>query len=487
MKRYSSAFLTLILVPFLILTSCKKLNQPTELGSNLLPGVDNIHTFERFLSTQTNNAPFYDTIRTNSSDIAAVGALNDPEFGQTNASLYFNLSSTVYGTYPFKVDRPNVNDPNYLSIDSMVLSLSYKGSYGDSNAPQTLHVYEIAQDPTFNDTVLNTFTRPDINTTGSELGSTTFTPANLKDSVPEVLKVGDTVRNANIIRIRFNNNSLAQRFANYDTIPGSANSGFATDSMFRALFRGLAIKSDNATGSGNLSYIKIDDNTNTRLTIYFRSVRNGVKDTTALNFVHSVNGQANIVVRSPGGNYANYLTNGPSEDDKIYLQSTPGSYVGIKIPGLDSFGNKVIHRAELIATVLPSALSNIFTPPSRLILDRLNATHDTAFMLQNDLVASTATGSLSIDYTSFGGELESGNIYRFNISRYVQAIVTKHEHNDSLRIYAPVRTILRNTNLGQFISIPVLNAVGNGRVVLGGGNYSDPALRLRLRIIYSDL
>ena len=333
MKRYSLAFLTLILVPFFFLVSCKKINQPTELGGNLLPGVDNVHTFETFLSTQTNNAPFYDTTRTSASDFGAIGALNDPEFGQTNASLYFNLSSTVYNSFPFKVDRQNVNDPNYLSIDSMVLSLSYAGSYGDSNAPQTVHVFEIAQDPTFNDTVFNPFTRPDINTTGSELGSTTFIPSSLKDSVPEVLKVGDTVRNANIIRIRFNNNSLAQRFASYDTIAGNPNSGFASDSLFRSLFRGLAIKSDNAVGSGNLSYIKIDDNTNTRLTIYFRSLRNGVKDTTALDFVHAANGQANIIVRSPSGNYGNYLTNGPGADDKIYLQSTPGSYAAIKFQG----------------------------------------------------------------------------------------------------------------------------------------------------------
>jgi len=147
----------------------------------------------------------------------------------------------------------------------------------------------------------------------------------------------------------------------------------------------------------------------------------------------------------------------------------------------------VIHRAELIASVLPSVPTNIFTPPARLILDRINSTHDTAFMLQNDLVASTATGSLSIDYANFGGKLETDNTYRFNISRYVQSIVTKHVSNDTLRIYAPVRTILRNTNLGQFLSVPVLNFVGAGRVVLGGGNYSDPALRLRLRIIYSDL
>ena len=92
-----------------------------------------------------------------------------------------------------------------FSIDSMVLSLSYAGSYGDTNTPQTVHVFEIAKIQRLMILYYNPFTRPAVNTTGSELGSTTFIPSTLKDSVPEVLKVGDTVRNANIIRIKFNN------------------------------------------------------------------------------------------------------------------------------------------------------------------------------------------------------------------------------------------------------------------------------------------
>jgi hypothetical protein len=56
-----------------------------------------------------------------------------------------------------------------------------------------------------------------------------------------------------------------------------------------------------------------------------------------------------------------------------------------------------------------------------------------------------------------------------------------------MRLYAPLRTTLYSKTLGQAVSVPVLPAIANGRVVLAGDNYPDPALRLRLRIIYSNL
>jgi hypothetical protein len=209
-----------------------------------------------------------------------------------------------------------------------------------------------------------------------------------------------------------------------------------------------------------------------------------LKDTTSFDYIHPLTrGQANYINRQNGGNYLTYLNNGPS--DKIYLQSTPGSYVAIKIPGLDTFGNKVIHRAEIVAQKIPSTLDDVFTPPVQLMLDRKNSlTPDTVFMLQNDLVAD-ATGVVA--FPAFGGELLKDNTYRFNISRYVQSIVTKHTPNDTLRIYAPLRAEVFNSSLGIPISLPVIDAIARGRLVLGGGSYADSTQRLRLRIIYSNL
>ena len=278
-----------------------------------------------------------------------------------------------------------------------------------------------------------------------------------------------------MVRIRLDN-SLGARFAQYDT-----TNGYKSDSLFRTLFPGFAVKAD-ATGNA-FSYFSLSDLSKTKLTVYFRATINGKRDTTSFDFYHSRNGQSNFIDRQNGGSYLAYLNSGAG--DKVYLQSAPGSYVSVKIPALDTFGNKVIHRAEIVATKIPSPFDDIFSPPSRLILDRTNkGTPDTAFILQNDLVAD-ATGALS--FASFGGTLLSDNTFRFNISRYVQSIVTKHEPNDTLRIYAPLRTRLYNSSLKITFGVPGIAAIAKGRVVLGGGTFADSTTRLRLRIIYSNL
>jgi hypothetical protein len=485
-KKYRLALGFSVLSFLALFSSCKKINEATDLGGDLIPAVDNINTFEANLETKSNNAPFNDTSELGFSDQAALGSLNDPEFGTTKAEIYFNLSASSYGTYPFATSSPT--NPDSLQIDSVVLSLAYTGAYGDTNSQHKVHVFEIDQNAGFVDTSLYQFSHPDFATTGSELGSKTYTINTLNDSFAVGFKA-DTPKIANVLRIPLNK-SLGSRFATYNTST-AADGGFGSDSIFKSLFRGLALKVDNLGGNGGLSYFNLTD-TSTKLTVFFRSRKStGLWDTARFDFRHATNGQANIIRRSPSGTYNTYLTNGPSPDDKIYLQSSPGgSYASIYIPGLDTFGNKVIHRAELIVTKIPSAIpvSDLtFTPPTRLMLDRINKTRDTAFILQNDLTPGL-DGSIS--FSVFGGTLRVDNTYRINITRHVQGIITRHEPNDTLRLYAPLRTTVWASNLAPSqnpIAIPVLNRIADGRAVFAGGSYPDPNVRLRLRIIYSNL
>jgi hypothetical protein len=447
--------------------SCRKINQATELGGNLVPAADNVHTFEISLSSITRNNLFADTTDVFYGDPVALGDLDDPEFGRTHANTDFSIAPSVFGTYPFIK-----NDS--LSIDSVVLSLSYAGAFGDTinNGLQTLHVFEIAQNSGFNDTTLYKYTDPtsDFATTGAELGSSTFAIKNLKDTVT-LIRGTDTSFVNNVVRIRLDN-SFGDRLAQYDT-----TNGYKNDSLFRSLFAGFAIKAD---ASGNaFSYFHLSDVNNTKLTVYFRY---GKHDTASFDYLHSVNGQSNFVDRQPSGNYLAYLNNGAG--DKVYLQSTPGSFVTIKIPALDTFANKVIHRAEIVATKVPSLADDIYSVPVQFMLDRKNKSGDTVFMLQNDLLANPDG---TVGFGPFGGRLQSDNTIRFNISRYAQSIITKHEPNDTLRIYAPLRTTVFNSTLNTSMFLRVIDAIGKGRAVLGGGSYSDSAAGLRLRIIYSDL
>jgi hypothetical protein len=454
-------------------SSCKKINESTELGDNLVPAVDNIHTFEVALNAVTVNTLMVDSTHIDYDDLVALGNMNDPEFGQTHANVDFNISPSTFGIYPFK-------NKDSLAIDSVILSLSYQGAYGDTvnNGIQTVRVFEIDQNSGFKDSAYK-FSDPttDFATTGPELGSATYTIGRLQDTVT-LIRAGDTSKVNNVVRIKLSN-SLGQRFAQYDTT-NTANGGFKNDSIFKTLFRGFALKADQAGNS--LSYFSLADVSKTKLTVYFRTT-GAIKDTSSFDFYHLTHGQANYINRQNGGNYLAYLDNGAG--DKIYLQSAPGSYVAIKIPKLDTFSDKIVHRAELFAAKIPSAGDQIFTPPSRLMLDRTNKlTPDTAFMFPLDLVTDVNGG---VGFAAFGGTLRSDNTYRFNISRYVQGILTKHEPNDTLRLYAPLRTTLFNSAFNGRLTIPVIQAIAKGRVVLGGGTHSDSATRLKLRIIYSDL
>ncbi|HEY0730955.1 MAG TPA: hypothetical protein VGD33_00950 [Chitinophagaceae bacterium] len=90
---FPSAILFFVLI---VQSTCKRINEATELGGELIPPIDNINTFERFFSVETDNKPFYLTDSTEHSfnDAIVIGHItNDPEFGGTNAAAYFDVTT----------------------------------------------------------------------------------------------------------------------------------------------------------------------------------------------------------------------------------------------------------------------------------------------------------------------------------------------------------------------------------------------------------
>lgn len=478
MKKFSPAFVLLSVCFVVVFFSCKKINEATDLGGNLIPGVDNVNTFDIALNTVTKNLLTTDSSKVFSTDPIALGDINDPEFGHVHANFCLNFSAPSYGSYPFLPKRDTIH-----TIDSVVLSLRYTGAYGDtiSNGIQTVDVYEIPYSPgnSLRTDTLYRYNDPASDFAGTQLGSQTFTINRLKDS-SNVINPGDTFKVANVVRIKLNT-SLGSKLAQMDTV--SSGGGYHSDSLFKTIFNGLAIK---ATNSGNaLSYFSLTD-TATKIIVYYRYSLNG-KDTTGIvQYYHNTSyGQSNYVDVQPGGNWAAALSN--SSADKVYIQSSPsGSYTSVVIPGLDTVSNKVIHRAEIIATRISSANDNIFTPPPRLFLDRIRkGLTDSSLIFEKDLLIGS---DRSIGFTAFGGTL-SNNMYRFDITRYVQSIVTSHQKNDTLRLWAPFEVY--ETNAAYYTPylspVPVNARIAEGRVVLAGGTYADPNTRLRLRIVYSNL
>ena len=486
MKKFSPAFVFLSISFILVLFSCKKINEATDLGGDLIPGVDNVNTFEVSLNAVTKNSILTSFIKNDSahrvefSDIVGLGDINDPEFGHVHANFCFNLSASAYGSYPFLPRR----DTPFHPIDSVVLSLRFAGAYGDtlSNGIQTVNVYEIPYSgpgSSLSEDSLYRFNDPASDFNGTTLlGSKTFTVRTLATDSPTVINPLDTFKVGNVVRIRLDP-SLGNKLVQMDTA-NNANGGYHNDSLFKTIFNGLAIKCVN--GGNSLSYFNLTD-TATKLIVYYRYNANG-KDTARamVQYYHSTNGQSNYVNVQPGADWAASLNNASA--DKIYIQSSPsGSYASIAIPDLSTLGNKVIHRAEIIATKVSSAGENIgFTPPPRLLLDRIRNNTDSSYLFEKDLVLGSDG---SIGYDLFGGTIKN-NTYHFNITRYVQGIVTRHERNDTLRLWAPLRSWEYDVSRAGYIQIPVNSRIAEGRVVLAGGNYPDPNTRLRLRIVYSN-
>ena len=193
-----------------------------------------------------------------------------------------------------------------------------------------------------------------------------------------------------------------------------------------------------------------------------------------------------------------HLAHPVSGDSILYIQTSPGTYALLNIPGLNGLSNRVINRAELIVDQVYSDNSSneIFDVPVNLYLDVKDSslTGGSYIPIPCDFSGS----ELQKDFSHLGGQMHpaldhSGRSiteYRFNIARYLQSIVSKGKNNLTLRLRAPDYVSNKATytdwcgqSIGPF-STP-RNNVGDGRVKLNGTNNS--ATRIRLYVVYSAL
>jgi len=491
---------SIITATLLLFSSCKKINEATELGGDLIPPVDNINTFDTVITVEAYNDLFTlggtdslkeDSTRSHYSDEQFLGQINgDLLFGKTDAQMFFELKPTAY---PFKFN----NWPDSVTLDSVVLVLDYLETYGDSTASQTVTVSEITSDFRV-DTAYLVRKNTDI-TVGGLLGSRTFLPKSLKDSVKAYQ---DTTINQ--LRIKLSD-VFGNRLLKYDTI--AANSPYTSDSLFKTNFKGFALKS--TSGSSNAVMGFNLQGTNTKLAIYYK-YKFGGRDTIAVNYfsfkpsaTYGLAGSAshNYVKRDYSGSLLSGVQGGTTPDGLVYIQNTPGSFARIKIPALAGLSNRIVHRAELIAEQFYDPSDTLFPPPAFLYLDALASSINKYQNIPYDVVYDGTNGSYNLN--SFGvapvNALDgSGRVVRtwhFNLTRYVQHVVNGTEPVHDLRLFAPLYTI------DHYVA-PVAGAtpvVGptvfinpylvKGRVQLAGNTGPlDPNLhKMRLRIVYSKI
>jgi hypothetical protein len=456
---------------------CTKI-KTTDIGSELIPAVDNISTFDTTLEVITENFIFPDSslprlvgnIDGTTPPMMAGYISNDPQFGTTNSSLFFYISPPNF-PYPYEAK-------DSLYLDSVVLALKWTGTtVGDTNLSQKFNVYKLDAplngDSSYRISDQFSYTRL--------LGTRSFAPRVLNDSI---FPKGQALTNQ--LRIRLDDD-FGREILALDT---SAGEPLHRDSLFKKFLPGLAVVPDVA-GASNANAImafNISD-TNTYLRIYYRYDTASRKDTVTKTWRWPINsGFANNITRNYTGSEI-AQTIGGAPDSVVYMQTTPGSYTTIRMPALSAFkalkGNVVIHRAELSMTQIPAAGQNddIFPGPAYAYIDYLDTitNRQMPFILDGfpqGVYSPGLIGGIRRVVDGQGGAVVTE--YRFNIPRYVQGIITRNDANFPLYLYSPY--FIRYTNPAIFA---FLNPMAVGRVKMGGG--SKTGQKMVLRIIYSKI
>ncbi|MFT3907901.1 MAG: DUF4270 family protein [Ferruginibacter sp.] len=504
-KRILSLTLTGFLIIILLDWSCTKLDT-TNIGSDLIPAVDNINTFADTFAINTTQGVFVDTTKltvSNTLENYVFGKTDDPLMGRTDAALFLQLKPNFY---PYYIGSPG---DTIVHLDSIVLCLSYKGAYGDTaNTPITLQVNSVPSnihgDWDSLTTPHNVNYAPVLQPYGTLLGTRTFTIQSL-GSYQFIGKGKDSVINQ--IRVKLTEPIFVSGFAEADSI---YNFGiYSRDSLFRAFNNGFVVS---MTQGNALLYTQLSD-PSTRLELHYKR-KNGtaVLSDTSWSYFSFNNGSGGSAAPRRCA-VADHIvrTRNPLPtpgDQEIYLQTDPGTYANLKIPQLTGYSNRIIHRAEIIMEEIPGdpVADGYFPEPGYLYLDLVDSGTSKWKPIYFDLNPSYAydpdyknsayyfPGNNVVDYTYFGGTPKqitdatapSGKRaqYAINVTRYVQQIVTKQTPNYEMRLFAPYNIIYPQYKPDV---IPYSNSIANGRVRLGGGNAVDPKYRMRLRIIYSKL
>ncbi|HLO91495.1 MAG TPA: DUF4270 domain-containing protein, partial [Lentimicrobium sp.] len=383
-----------------LIWSCKK--EPDLLGLDLIPEGDLLN--HEYIDTVTIEAITIkeDTLKTKNLAISMLGSINDSVFGRTTTSIYTR----------FVLPSNKVVFGNSAVVDSIFLSLPYKGIYGDSLAVQHVRIYEL------NDSIIaTTFTKPNsyyqFSTlpVGSELiGESTFVP-NLEDSV--YINNNKTVPLMKIpLSLDFANRIVTLK----DTL---------TNTIFKNNFKGLFITVDDANtpGTGAIMYLN-PTSQYSRIYMYYRYINTSSKpDTSSFSFY--LNGERFMNFDHNGYQGADpdlisqFNGNTETAGDKLFLQSTGGAKIKFSLPYIKNLASRkiAIHEASLI---LENADTLSHYPiPSLLAIRSLTDKGQYEPLIDE-----------KVEGASYLGGYASDNKYRFRITRYIQNRVLNPDEKD---------------------------------------------------------
>jgi len=362
----------------LIAVSC---TDPNTIGLEVQPTSDNIIISSANFEGITSSTESVDSLRTDEDGASSLilGELDDSDFGNNRSSFYsqilLNDNNTDLGTNP--------------TVDSVVLSYTYSGYYGDELADFTSIDVLVLQDDIYKDSVYYSTSFP-IPTPGGMSYIESYSVSN--DAEKPLLKV-----------------KLQNDFG--DLILDLENDGLKDNEVFLENFKGINVV---ASAQNTMLYLN-PDGSNSFLKIYYHN-----EDSDSLSLDFELGGDAARI------NLFNEKNNNAiiEDDSNVHLQSMAGYKAKITLGDLDvikdTLEGKVINKVTIDFDVKSGSQSE-YEAHEKLVLVRVNNEGKNVF-----LTDFTIEGE-----THFGGKLEE-DIYSFNITRYFYQLLNNSSYTNDL-------------------------------------------------------
>jgi hypothetical protein len=427
-----------------VLFSCKKKDTQSVLGLDVQPendllGVTITDSTSLFMYTQR-----IDSVRTYNDQYKFLGSIQDPAFGQTNASLYANfsiinnLTNVSYGANPV--------------MDSSEIVLRFADQYsGSFNQELTYDIYLMNEkmDPTVAYYSNKDFLKTKIATVKTKLVS----------------------RNGFFYLVLPFDDNLAQYIL-------QTTSNLVSNAVFINAYKGVYITASNSNVSpvsqGSIIRYNLDDDLS-GINIYYhdgnsvsskiKTAQFSFKGTDAVRVNHF---DHNYYAAASTNLFEQVVNNDTTKgNNSVYLNSFGGTRIKVQLPFIKNFSdsqNVAISRAELIIKVDKNEISSAFRAPDQLAL--LATGPGGVEELVYDQLEIT-------DFTKYGGGYDSTyKYYKFNIARQMQKIITGQIYNYGFYL---VNALSSRTYVAKRDS-------RLERVVFGGKN--NPAFTPVFRVTY---
>lgn len=448
---------------FFSLVACK---EKSSVKPDLIPPVDNIHTFEvtNFDISVFNRK--FDSIWTSDKDYAfvSIGALsNDPFFGKTYAGLYLQFIPPSEG-FTF---------PSDCIMDSAILSLPYnKYTYGDTarNTTLNLKAYQIT-DPSFvrgdGSRKFYAFERLAYNTT--VIGSKTFPLHSLTDTVP--VYATDTV--GGLLRMKMTS-AFCESFR---TMPASAT---LTNTAFMDYFKGIYMGPDTTISQNTLASFALAGGgsnivySGAQIEFYYHTSSNAATQRSFFPYNSLLSAFFNGIYRNYNGvPVAQYLNNQNAKRDSVILQGFPGFRTDITMP-IDAsvLPAAVINKAELSLTLLKVGADDRFYAPPSLILRTIKDDGTEAVLsdiLNGDDSTTNSSGAAFVGGVATQVPGSQYIRYTFNLPRTLEKALSAGKTKLKLRLLIPTAY------------------QGAYRLVADGPKSTNNDTKLRFNVIYTKL